>query len=108
MTEMGAIVTRRKSKRSLQPDSSDTDSESSAVARRVILDTVENQLRNNDPPETQHTMNRLMAMGHTRSEALGFIGAAIAIEIYEIAANEGTFDEPRYLANLQALPHLPE
>lgn len=45
---------------------------------------IENQLRSNDPPETQETLDRLMRNGHTRKEAMKLILAALAVQMFFI------------------------
>jgi len=39
------------------------------LARRAILDAVENQLRENSPPEANATLERLTAAGYSKADA---------------------------------------
>ena len=44
-------------------------SESNPQLQAAIIEVVENQLRNNDPPQTGQTFKRLIAAGHSEKEA---------------------------------------
>jgi hypothetical protein len=69
----------------------------------AILDAVENQLRENNPPETRHTLDRLLKSGYSREDALKLIGTALASEIYEVLKSGKPYDEERYIKALRKL-----
>ena len=46
--------------------------EHNPVLAAAIMEVVENQLRQNDPPETKQTYERLLMEGHTEVEAKRF------------------------------------
>ena len=73
----------------------------------MLLEVVENQLRDNNPPETRATPQRLMAAGNNRDEALRLIGCALAAELYEVLQHGSEFDPARYSRYLRALPAMP-
>ena len=75
--------------------------------RRAILEVVENQLRAGTPPETRATLERLMADGSSRANALEYIGCVVASEIFDVLKSGQPFDESRFVAALRALPRLP-
>jgi hypothetical protein len=75
--------------------------------RRTLLEIVENQLRDGDPPETAATLARLMSQGYTRAKAVELIACAVTSEIFDVLKNEQTYNEARYVAALRALPRLP-
>jgi hypothetical protein len=75
--------------------------------RRAMLEVVENQLRDGTPPETQATLDRLMAAGHPRTEAIELIACVVSAEIFDVLKSGRPYQEQRYLAGLQALPRLP-
>ena len=77
------------------------------MAREAIIEIIENQLREETPPETKTTFDRLIAEGHSRDETMKLIGCVLSQEMFEILKHQQTFDEPRYVAALQALPELP-
>jgi hypothetical protein len=78
------------------------------LAGEALLEAIENQLRDNNPPEVSKTLKRLLGAGYSREDALRLIGAVLATEVYEIVHENRTFDERRYVTNLKALPNLPQ
>lgn len=78
-----------------------------ARRRALILEVVENQLRENNPPETNATLQRLVSAGADRDEAMRLIGCVLATEIYDILKDKLEFSLPRYVRRLEALPAMP-
>ena len=76
-------------------------------ARKQILQIVENQLRQNDPPETKTTLERLMRSGYDNRDAKILIGQCVAVEIFNIFKKKTPFDNDRYVKNLSNLPKDP-
>jgi hypothetical protein len=83
------------------------DSPDGQLAGEALIETVENQIRDNNPPEVRATLDRLMAMGESRENAMRYIGSVFSVEIYEILEHQAPYDEKRYVANLRNLPELP-
>jgi len=75
--------------------------------RETILEVVENQLRDRDPPETRATYERLLGQGYTEEEAMRLIGCVVTSEIFHIMQEDRRFSLSRYVAMLDALPRLP-
>ncbi len=75
--------------------------------RKAILDVVENQLRNLDPPATKETLDRLISQGVAEDEARRLIGCVVASEIFDILKHKQPFDQDRYVMALRKLPELP-
>jgi hypothetical protein len=73
----------------------------------AILDIVDNQIRDNDPPETLQTLTRLKNAGHSEDEARKLIAAVVAVEIYDVLKQGRPFDPKRFVGALNKLPHLP-
>ena len=71
--------------------------------KRAILEIVENQLRDNEPPETQQTLKRLLSVGYSRQEAVEMIGSAVASEIWYVLHEKQQYDAERYKAALNKL-----
>ncbi|GMQ92294.1 MAG: hypothetical protein BMS9Abin11_1616 [Gammaproteobacteria bacterium] len=86
----------------------DADTAEGQFAGEAIVEAVENQLRGNDPPEALHTLDRLMANGESRENAVRYIACALSVEIFETIKNQSPYDEERYIKNLKALPKLPD
>jgi hypothetical protein len=70
--------------------------------KKAILEVVENQLRDNDPPETRRTLKRLKKAGYSHQEAIEMIGSAVAEEIWTVLQGQ-EFDRARYKALLDQL-----
>lgn len=83
------------------------DTEEGQFAGEALVEAIENQIRDGHPAETGRTLKRLMALGESRENAIRYIGCVLAVEVFEILENETSFDEARYVRNLQALPELP-
>jgi hypothetical protein len=76
--------------------------------KAAILEAVENQMRDNDPPETNQTYDRLVHEGHSEEDAKRLIGCVIVSEIFDILKKEQDFNLARFIKALQTLPELPE
>lgn len=77
-------------------------------AGKAILEVVDNQLRDLNPPATKETYDRLIGEGFTHDEARRLIGCVVAGEIFGILKELQPYDEGRYLTALKNLPELPE
>ena len=71
--------------------------------KNIILEVVDNQIDSNDPPATRLTFERLLGMGYTRKQAKEKIGSVVVTEIYDIMKNAESFDEARYIEELNKL-----
>ena len=67
----------------------------------AILEIVENQLRENNPPETRQTFERLLATGYSRQEAVEMIGSAVVGEIWAVLKENKPYDAVRFRAALE-------
>ena len=71
--------------------------------KSLILQVVDNQLNDNDPPITRITLDRLLASGYSRKRAKEMIGSVVVGFIYDIMKDGTAFDEEKYTAELKAL-----
>ncbi len=71
--------------------------------KAAILEVVENQIREDDPPETRQTLERLLAAGYSRKQAIEMIGSALVEEIWAIMHENKPFDRARFTALLEQL-----
>lgn len=69
--------------------------------KKLILEVVDNQLRDNDPPVTRESYDRLIAAGYSASEAKEKIGAIVIEEIYDVMKENQPYDENRYAGALR-------
>ena len=81
--------------------------ETNPILRSTILEVVDNQLRDNDPPETRQTYKRLMADRCSASEAKRLIACVVVSELFEVMKQGRPFDQARFAAALSRLPALP-
>ena len=58
-------------------------SESNPQLQAAIIEVVENQLRNDDPPQTGQTFKRLIEGGHSEKEAKRLIACVVSAEIFD-------------------------
>jgi hypothetical protein len=79
----------------------------SDLAQKAIIEAVENQLRDNNPPIAQETFTRLKLEGYSVEEAKKLIAFALASEISDVMNSNEPFNEERYSQNLNNLPDLP-
>lgn len=73
----------------------------------AILSVVDNQLLENEPPETRTTYERLVAKGYSDEEARKLIGATLSAEMYEMLKEQKEYDQERYTEALRKLPDMP-
>ena len=70
----------------------------------AIMKVVENQLRSNDPPQTQQTFKRLIEAGHSEEEAKRLIGCVVSAEIFDVLKKSEPFNLDRFVTGLNKLP----
>ncbi len=81
--------------------------ESKEILRKQFLEIVNNQIKSNNPPETNQTLKRLKAMGYNDKDARILIGQCVVVEIFDVLKHRKPFDEKRYIKNLRNLPKEP-
>ncbi|HHH54605.1 MAG TPA: hypothetical protein ENK91_13170 [Bacteroidetes bacterium] len=75
--------------------------------REHIFEIIRNQIRDNDPPETKETYDRLLAQGFDDFQTKQMIGQCLAIELFNIMNLGIPFNNERYIKNLKELPNEP-
>ena len=73
----------------------------------AIMEVVENQLRNDDPPQTQQTFRRLIEAGHSEKEAKRLIACVVSAEIFDVLKKNEPFNLDRFVKGLNQLPTMP-
>ncbi|KHO62927.1 hypothetical protein THYS13_10190 [Thermoanaerobacter sp. YS13] len=71
--------------------------------KRIILEVVNNQIRDNNPPITKVTLERLKKSGYTEQQAKEKIAAILIEEIYDVLKNHEVYNEERYAKKLSTL-----
>ena len=87
---------------------SENAEKASPILRATILETVDNQLRDNKPPEAKKTYKRLRHQGYSDLEARELIASVLLTEIYNVLKYQRTHDEEKYIKDLKRLPELPD
>ena len=80
----------------------------SPVLYAAYMEVVEHQLRDNDPPETRTTLDRLKCGGFSELDAKKLIAQAIAAETFWIMKKKEVFNLKRFVNNLNRLPVAPK
>lgn len=70
---------------------------------KIIMQSVEVQIRDNDPPATKATFERLIANGHDEVTAKEMIASVIAEEIYLRMKDNRKVNEEIFAARLAEL-----
>ena len=71
--------------------------------KKLILEVVNNQLRDNDPPMTKEVYEKLLKAGYPVSEAKEKIGTVVLTEIYDVMKENQPYDEDRYTNALKEM-----
>ncbi len=71
--------------------------------KALIIEVVENQMEENNPPITNKTFERLKKSGYSEQEAKEKIGSVVAEHIYDIMAGGNKFDLKKYTRDLKNL-----
>lgn len=64
--------------------------------KKQILEVVDNQLRDHNPPMVKTAYDSLIEMGFSVREAKEKIGAVVIEEIYDVMKENQPYDEKRY------------
>jgi hypothetical protein len=70
---------------------------------KLIIKSVETQIRDNDPAVTKQTFDRLVAAGHDEATAKEMIASVIAEEIYLMMKDNRKINEEIFSASLAEL-----
>ncbi|HOT45899.1 MAG TPA: DUF1841 family protein [Spirochaetota bacterium] len=70
---------------------------------KIIMQSIETQIRDNDPPAIKSTFDRLVSGGHDEADAKEMIASVIAEEIYLKMKENRTITEETFAARLAEL-----
>lgn len=76
------------------------------ATKLIMIEVIEDQLKENDSVKVKSTLNRLMSLGIRRQVAIEYIASALLVEIYAVVNHSENFDTQRYEKNLDNLPDL--
>jgi hypothetical protein len=75
--------------------------------REQIFAIIKNQIKDNEPPETKATLDRLKNQGFDNFQSRQMIGQCLAVELFDVMKNGKPYNNERYKKNLLALPKEP-
>lgn len=75
--------------------------------QKAILEVINTQIRDNDPPETKQTYERLQREGFSDRDARKLIGYVVASEVFAVLKENRRYDREKYIGALKMLPRLP-
>lgn len=81
--------------------------ETNEILKNQIFEIIKNQLRDNNPPETKITYDKLIKNGFDDFNIRQMIGQCLAIELFDVIKNGKQYNNKRYIKNLLALPKEP-
>ena len=81
--------------------------ETNEIIREQIFEIIKNQLRDNDPPETKATYDRLIKNGFDDFQTRQMIGQCLALELFDVMKFGKPYNNERYIKNMKALPKEP-
>ncbi len=70
---------------------------------KTIHEVIEKQIENKDPYEVYKALQRMMASGLSREEAINEIGLVLIEQIYNITKHKRPFNEKEYMNKLSRL-----
>ncbi len=82
--------------------------EANPFLRQTILEIVDKQLEDRNPPETEATLKRLMDAGFPPDEAKQLIGCIVSSEIFWVLKEKKPFNVERFVKGLNGLPDMPD
>jgi hypothetical protein len=88
-----------------EPTDIDTDEEE--FVENTLIQAIENQIENDNPPAAKAVFNKLTLVGYEREEILNLMAHVLAVEIDAILEEDRAFDTQWYETALRALPELP-
>ncbi|MGB0388491.1 MAG: hypothetical protein ACPGWR_27040 [Ardenticatenaceae bacterium] len=81
--------------------------EPSPALREMASEVINEQMKNEEPPETKQTYLRLLSEGYSQDQAYHFLGSVLIYEMHYMLERNITYDNDRYVKMLHNLPRLP-
>ena len=82
----------------------DEDEESAEAFQDQLFDIVNEQMHNNDPPETAATFKRLINIDFSHLEAKMLISQCVSFELMSVVTEGKPFNMKRFIKHLNKLP----
>lgn len=75
--------------------------------RDQIFEIIDNQIKEDNPPETKATFDRLTQAGYSEFVTKQLIGQCVAFELFHMLNDQEPFNNERYIGHLNNLPKEP-
>ena len=79
-------------------------SKESIFSEEAVFEAINNQIEDNDPPETKQTYDRLMKEIRNHDQVMEYLGVVMRSEILDILKSKKPFNRKRYVERLNRLP----
>lgn len=83
------------------------EGENGRMAQEALVEVVDNQIRDNEPPETKETFERLMKEGYSELDSKKLIANVVSYELFGMLKRKEVYNADRYIKALKSLPKLP-
>lgn len=107
MTTTNIVGTSHNAVRVQRTDRNHGTMKTNKILREQIFEIIKNQMKDNNPPETKSTYDRLRKQGFDDLQTRQMIGQCVSVELFEILKFKKPFDDERYIKNLAGLPKEP-
>ena len=77
------------------------------ILHAAVMRMVDHQIAEKDPPETQQTVERLLAEGYSPEHVRRMIGLLIVRELTDGLFHQAPFNLKRFIEHLRRLPEIP-
>ena len=71
--------------------------------QKLVFEVIENQIRDNNPPETKATWDRLKAAGYSDLKTKRMIGGVFVAHLYSVMKDQVPMDTEKYIRDLKRL-----
>ena len=75
--------------------------------RKAVLEVIQTQVRENDPPEMNQALKRLREQAFSEEEVVRLVGYVVVSEVFNVLKENRPYDREKYIAALNNLPRLP-
>ena len=83
-----------------------TDQDDAGLVREGLLEAIETQVQDNQPPAASATLERLLRAGYSREDALLLMARVLSSEMFEMLEQGRGHDIGKYSRGLEALPEM--
>lgn len=80
--------------------------ESNPEVKKALLKAIKNQIKENNPPETKQTYERLLSENISKENVYIYLGQALVSELYAMMKEKRLYDRGNYAKLLARLPNL--